>query len=308
MKIVLLSFCLSLACCVHTQTFQWNNQEVPARSSSSTAINNTGLALVYPDYYEGNPTALGETFHQNLLTGAHQKLPLGTIVKVIRVDNGFSTTVRINDRGAYCDGCVIDLTVAAASQIGLPQGGRTEVMLKIIEMGTETPSEPMVAGTPPAPTRFTVRGGDAVPEYNYNARNNEPRISSRGIDQPAPNRYERPAQNQQSSVEPAQPASPPAIGNSTINHIKVPISPFAVQLGSYAKYANAERHVLSLQRKGFNNVFLLQEERSGNSPLNRVIIAPFHVLEDAQDYVDELQDEHQMDALVLQSKLMEVKE
>ena len=83
-----------------------------------------GTALYYADYLEGRATALGEVYRADQMTAAHQSLPLGTIVKVTRLDNGLSTIVRINDRGPYCEGCVIDLSTVAAQELDLMQVGR----------------------------------------------------------------------------------------------------------------------------------------------------------------------------------------
>ena len=116
------------------QTFRWNDgEERQAAATNDPMIDETGYALFYADYFEGNPTALGETYRHDQMTAAHPKLPLGTIVKVTRMDNGRSTTVRINDRGAYCDECVIDLSRAAAQQIGLVQRGHGSVELELVK-------------------------------------------------------------------------------------------------------------------------------------------------------------------------------
>jgi rare lipoprotein A len=77
----------------------------------------TGIASVYS--YESKSTASGERVNPHGLTAAHRTLPFGTRVKVTNKKNGRFVTVRINDRGPFKRGRVIDLTPAAASQIGL---------------------------------------------------------------------------------------------------------------------------------------------------------------------------------------------
>lgn len=301
MRIVVLTLCLALSFFTSAQTFSWDKDQPSQKAiTENSSLDDTGLAHFYPDYYENSPTALGEIFHQNLMTAGHQKFPLGTIVKVTRLDNGLSTTVRINDRGAYCDGCVIDLSQAAGQQINLSENGRTEVMLTIVGMSDRNPSS---VSTYSQESQFTARGGDiSLPSYEKE----EPIFhndSSKENAQEVIHEKQILTQNEGNDPMKCVTANP-----DEITIIEFPISPYTVQLGSYEKYANAERHVLGLQKKGFNNVFLLKEQRQGDSPLNRVIIAPFTSLASAEQYVDDLRQVHQMKALIFKNGLMELVE
>ncbi len=87
---------------------------VIATSSPLAAHTETGIASVY----SGEPTANGEYARATALTAAHRTLPFGTLVKVSNVANGRSVIVRINDRGPYIRGRIIDLTPAGAKVIG----------------------------------------------------------------------------------------------------------------------------------------------------------------------------------------------
>lgn len=86
-----------------------------------------GQASWYGPGFHGRTTANGETFNQNALTAAHPTLPFGTRVRVTRGNR--SVVVRINDRGPYVGGRIIDLSAAAASQIGLRSIGVGSVCL-----------------------------------------------------------------------------------------------------------------------------------------------------------------------------------
>jgi len=156
------SFILTIS--LGAQNVNWGTPPAPqVYSSSSPSQDQVGFAVYYADYYEGNPTALGEIFQQKLMTAAHQQLPLGTIVKVTRVDNGMSTTVRINDRGAYCDGCIIDLSKAAAAEIDLLRVGKTRVILTVVGFSSTNPASRNEAiYSPPADPRLTSRGVPAT--------------------------------------------------------------------------------------------------------------------------------------------------
>jgi|SRR5262245_49031087 rare lipoprotein A len=82
----------------------------------SPAMAQSGIASIYA--YSGEKTASGEKAHPAGLTAAHRTLPFGTKVKVTNKRNGKSVTVRINDRGPFVRGRIIDLTPAAASALG----------------------------------------------------------------------------------------------------------------------------------------------------------------------------------------------
>ena len=76
-----------------------------------------GIASYYADFYEGRTTANGEIYRQNKITAAHKTLPFGTKVEVTNLANNKTVLVRINDRGPYVKGRIIDLTKAAAKEM-----------------------------------------------------------------------------------------------------------------------------------------------------------------------------------------------
>jgi rare lipoprotein A len=92
-----------------------------------------GEASYYGPGFHGKQTASGEIFDQDDFTCAHKSLPFGTKLKVVRVDNGSSVVVRVNDRGPYVDGRILDLSVAAGKKIGLDKVGHAEVVATVIE-------------------------------------------------------------------------------------------------------------------------------------------------------------------------------
>lgn len=91
----------------------------------------SGVASFYGRQFNGRPTASGERFDMNALTAAHRSLPFGSRVRVTNPRNGKSVVVRINDRGPYAHSRVIDLSRAAASEIGIvgPGSGTVELAL-----------------------------------------------------------------------------------------------------------------------------------------------------------------------------------
>ncbi|MFQ6117975.1 MAG: septal ring lytic transglycosylase RlpA family protein [Candidatus Bipolaricaulia bacterium] len=96
-----------------------------------------GIASWYGPGFHGNRTANGEIYDMYALTAAHKTLPFGTIVKVVDLDTGRSVVVRINDRGPFIKGRIIDLSYAAAQELGMVQKGLAKVGLKIVKWPKE---------------------------------------------------------------------------------------------------------------------------------------------------------------------------
>ncbi|NIJ38743.1 rare lipoprotein A [Sphingopyxis panaciterrae] len=91
-----------------------------------------GMASYYGDELAGNRTASGERFDPDQLTAAHRTLPFGSMVRVTNTSNGDSVIVRINDRGPFSRGRVIDVSHAAARQIGMHRSGTARVKLALL--------------------------------------------------------------------------------------------------------------------------------------------------------------------------------
>ena len=92
----------------------------------------TGIASWYGPGFHGNLTANGEVYDMNGISAAHKTLPFGTIVRVIDRETGHSIVVRINDRGPFIEGRIIDLSKGAAEELGMVERGIIEVGLRIV--------------------------------------------------------------------------------------------------------------------------------------------------------------------------------
>jgi rare lipoprotein A len=91
-----------------------------------------GMASYYGNELAGNRTASGERFDPGQLTAAHRSLPFGSMVRVTNTSNGDSVIVRINDRGPFAHGRVIDVSQAAAREIGMHRSGTARVKLALL--------------------------------------------------------------------------------------------------------------------------------------------------------------------------------
>jgi rare lipoprotein A len=85
---------------------------------------------------QGTDTASGERFDPDALTAAHRHLPFGTILRVTNLNNGRSVDVRINDRGPWTGGSILDLSSAAADILKMKRDGTVPVEIQIMTLGT----------------------------------------------------------------------------------------------------------------------------------------------------------------------------
>jgi len=117
----------------------------------------TGLASWYGHPYHGRQTASGEIYDMNQMTAAHRTLPFQTWVRVTNLENSRVTNVRINDRGPFIEGRIIDLSRAGAEDIDMVGPGTVLVRLEVIQMP---------AGAAPGGGRYSVQVGAFLVEEN----------------------------------------------------------------------------------------------------------------------------------------------
>lgn len=110
-----------------------------------------GMASWYGDRFHGRPTATGETFDMNALTAAHKTLPLPGLVEVTNLENGRTAVLRVNDRGPFVDGRIIDLSRGAARELGLLERGVGRVRVRYLGRAPRL-----------GPQRAAVQGGFEV--------------------------------------------------------------------------------------------------------------------------------------------------
>lgn len=92
----------------------------------------TGTASWYGRRFHGRRTANGETFNMYAMTAAHRTLPMPSVVRVTRLDNGRSVVVRVNDRGPFKDNRIVDLSLRAAEKLGIRRRGIAKVRVELL--------------------------------------------------------------------------------------------------------------------------------------------------------------------------------
>ena len=123
-KGLLASLCLLLAAC--------SSQPDAGSAGNWRGYTPTGLASYYADRYHNKKTASGERYNSGANTAAHMTLPFGAMVRVTNLANGKSVVVRVNDRGNFARGRIIDLSRAAFSTIGNTRSGLIKVRLEVL--------------------------------------------------------------------------------------------------------------------------------------------------------------------------------
>lgn len=96
-----------------------------------------GYAAWYGKELQGRPTASGEMFDMNKMTAAHRDFPMNSLVLVKNTENGKKAMVKVNDRGPYVDGRIIDVSFAAARELGFAEKGTAKVQLELVQAGED---------------------------------------------------------------------------------------------------------------------------------------------------------------------------
>ena len=122
---------------------------------SSQGFVEQGYASWYGPGFHGKKTSNGESYDMHALTAAHKTLPLGTLVKVTRTDTGKSVVVRLNDRGPFVAGRIIDLSNSAAHAIDMVGSGTAPVTIEALQRATEQQRMAGASGRP-----------EPIPDFN----------------------------------------------------------------------------------------------------------------------------------------------
>ncbi|MHA1601254.1 MAG: septal ring lytic transglycosylase RlpA family protein [Alphaproteobacteria bacterium] len=202
----------------------------------------TGIASWYGPGFHGRRTANGERYDQNTLTAAHRTLPMPSIVRVTNLDNGRSIKVRINDRGPFSNGRIIDLSQRGADLLGFRQKGTAKVLIEIIEDESRLLASSALtkeaAANIPSPAPLESVDVEALPGT------------------PAPTQATTPAASQTAAVVARRTAtvvrqqSPLTLPDDTVTTLAVRPTNIFVQAGSFTRVDNALRLRARLSQLG----------------------------------------------------------
>jgi rare lipoprotein A len=277
-----------------------------------------GLASYYSDDFEGRSTAYGDTYNKEELTCAHKRFPYGTMLKVTRLDNKKSVTVKVIDKGPFIKGRVVDLSRRAAEVLGIVGMGSVEVKVEKVGNSTSRPSanaEEIVTAPAATPRSFE----EPAPERIVTTPAAEPRATS-----PAPAPEKLVERTAEPTTKPAAtaPAAKPATTTPTVNASKDRFSPvgkdynpyglyrivlekpnsqtgFGVQVASFTSYENVMQRVADLQAQWFDNILISIEPGEGGKSSYKVILGPFDDQKTAQHYQASLASRYKIRGFVI---------
>ncbi len=208
-----------------------------------------GIGSWYGEQFHNRRTANGEIFDMDLPSAAHKTLPLPSIVEVTNLDNGRKMKVRVNDRGPFVEGRIIDLSKAAADQLGYQRGGVARVRVRYVGPAGKTPfDERRVIAAAPPPPRYVP-----APKARVYAGGLPP--AQPAYDAPPPPKAADPGYDSSTPVIAAPSASIPA--------------GYRIQAGSFANRDNAERAVSQLSQAGQASI---EPVERGQGVLYRVVV------------------------------------
>ena len=275
-------------------------------STVSAQESEYGIASYYGDEYQGGETASGQRYDKNLLTAAHKTLPMGTKVRVTRIDTKKTVDVTINDRGPYFKGRILDLSGRAAEVLGIRKDGTANTQLDVLGKGgavaaktkTKAPTKKAPVSkkdpkkSPPTP-RPKANVPAPRPKTTPKPAVNEPEVfKSKGkttATKPAKKKTTYVPAKKEVDAEGAD-AFELVTGKNynqyglyKIELTKPKNAKYGVQVASLSSYSNALKQVANLQGKWFKNI-LLNIEPGVKSPNFKVILGPFPDAETAKSY------------------------
>ncbi|MEM6319211.1 MAG: septal ring lytic transglycosylase RlpA family protein [Bacteroidota bacterium] len=273
-----------------------------------------GMASYYGDEFDGGATASGEAYDKNKLTAAHKTLPMGTKVRVTRLDNKKSVVVRINDRGPYLKGRVIDLSGRAAAALDMLADGTAEVKIEELGGSGKAKPKPKVVAKPLVP-KSTVPAEKpvvtAVPTQPKSKVTPKPKpaVAEPKVYTPkrktAPTAQAKPVSNK--SIEEEKETSFDLVtGKDYMPYdlYKVELARpkkegYGLQVGVFSDYENTMKRVAELQGQWFQNILMSIEKGENGKKLYKIILGPFPDMATATSYKKHAKRKKKLDGFVV---------
>lgn len=261
-----------------------------------------GIATYYSDLFDGRKTSSGEIYRKTDLTAAHKSLPYGTIVRVTRLDNKKSIKVRINDRGAFNKGRIIDLSKSAAQRLGMIDDGKANVKLEVLDEPAPRNSEVTINKSPSSSdktsqdSKLTKNTPTEKPVKTKKSRKSTKKARTYHI---KGNKANPTTESHKSDVgEIVTSANYKDFDLYKVQVLRPKKKGFGVQVGLLENYDNVFKFVADLQEDFFKNILMSVEQTAGGSQY-RIILGPFPTKEQAQSYRNSLAKKKKLNGFVI---------
>lgn len=235
------------------------------RPAEDWSYSETGQASWYGPGFHGNSTANGEPYNQNLPSAAHRTLPMPSIVRVTNLSNGRVAVVRINDRGPFASGRILDLSKAAAEQLDMTRAGVAPVRVELMERESRIVKDVAMNGGSAADQLAAIQRPSSQPAPVMVAAAPPPPPPAPVAEMPPP----PPAPAFVQAMAPA--VSAPAVVPTAATAPQT--GGYFVQAGAFASLDNAERLRASLSQ--FGDTSIGQFTSPGGVAVYRVRVGPY---------------------------------
>lgn len=293
-----------------------------------------GLASYYSDLFHGKPTASGELYDKSKFTCAHKTYPFGTLLKVTRLDNNKSVEVRVTDRGPFISGRVVEISRAAAEQIGLIEdGGSAKVKVEVAREAKA--SEPVVSATPvqakpaaeiaereapksdePAPKPAETKPTETKPadsktekpvvtEKSVAATKKEASKSKPATAKPEAKTAAKPSSNSKAVLVKGSDFEPYDLFEIELK--KPEKKGFGVQVAVLTSQEALFKKIGELQEKWFNSILVSVQKNPKGENIYKVILGAFPTETEANNYRNSLKKNKKMEGFVVDLSTMDSK-
>jgi len=239
---------------------------LPSALKAQITIGHTqkGKASFYARKFHGQRTSSGERYHNRKMTAAHRRLPFGTLVKVTNLRNGTSVVVRINDRGPFCRGRLIDVSQEAAHELGMVAAGTAPVEIEVI--GTD-------AVSPQLDTQTLAQISDPLPPKNITFVSTASKPQLRSLPEPVVTNHHL--------YHPGK--------VYTLTGVAADTRGFGVQVGAFQQLDNAMTFCKDLTDKQIRHVYIKVEKLQENKTFC-VVTGTFTKRKEAEAYIVSLRE------------------
>jgi len=283
-----------------------------------------GLGSYYSDLFHGKPTASGELYDKTKFTCAHKTYPFGTLLKVTRLDNNKSVQVRVNDRGPFISGRVVEISKAAADQISLVQDGSTRVKVELVkqtqptEAITETPKvaeeKPTVVATnskvveEPKKEEKTAKTSEPKAEKTTSEKsvavNKKPEAPKEEPKKPAPAKAEKGTESKAVLVKGSE-FQPYDLFEIELK--KPEKKGFGVQVAVLTTQEALFKKIADLQEDWFSSILVSVQKGAKGDVIYKIVLGSFATEGEANNYKNNLKKNKKMDGFVVDLASMDTK-
>ncbi len=283
-----------------------------------------GLASYYSDLFHGKPTASGELYDKTKLSCAHKTYPFGTMLKVTRLDNNKSVQVKVTDRGPFISGRVVEISKAAAEQIGLVQDGSTRVKVELSKQ--ESAAEPVVEAPKVVEEKpATTETAATTPKQEEPKKAAEPKVEKPAAVEKTAVINKKPEAKEVPATKPAPakmvakdaPASKAVLVKGSdfepydlfeIELKKPEKKGYGVQVAVLSTQEALFKKIGDLQEDWFSSILVSVQKNGKGEQLYKVILGSFATETDAANYKANLKKNKKMDGFVVDLSTMGTKD